>query len=231
LGKIVEHRNLFPINKKRSEEKVKILILGAAGQISRMLTDRLLNETDAEIVLYARNASSRLNVASERVEIIDGDFNDKAKLVEAMSGVDIVYLNDMSDAQATKSVVSAMEEAGVKRLIGATVLGIYDEVAGAFGRWNEAMVGSYAPLFKSAAKIVEDSDLDYTLLRLTWLYNQESNEEYALTVKGEPFIGAQVSRQAVARLIMDLITGDMNYIRESLGVSEPNTDWEKPSFY
>jgi hypothetical protein len=32
---------------------VKILILGAAGQISLILTDRLLNETDAEIVLYA----------------------------------------------------------------------------------------------------------------------------------------------------------------------------------
>jgi hypothetical protein len=148
-----------------------------------------------------------------------------------MSGVDVVYLNDMSDAQATKSVVSSMDEAGVKRLIGATVLGIYDEVAGAFGRWNDAMVGSSAPLYKSAAKVVEDSDLKYTLLRLTWLYNQEGNEDYTLTLKGEPFVGAQVTRQAVAHLIMNLLVDNTKYIYESLGVSEPNTDMEKPSFY
>jgi saccharopine dehydrogenase-like NADP-dependent oxidoreductase len=45
---------------------MKILILGAVGQISRMLTERLLNETDAEIVLYARSAHSRLKVTSGR---------------------------------------------------------------------------------------------------------------------------------------------------------------------
>ena len=78
-----------------------------------------------------------------------------------------------------------MDEAGVKRLIGATALGIYDEVPGAFGRWNNAMVGSNIPFFKSTAKIVEESDLDYTLLRLTWLYNQEGYEDYHLTLKGE----------------------------------------------
>lgn len=210
---------------------MKVLILGAAGQVSRMLTERLLNESDTEITLYARQANSRLKVSSERVKIIDGDFHDKSKLVEAMSEIDIVYLNDMRDAQATQSIVSAMDEAGVKRLIGATVLGIYDEVTGAFGRWNDAMVGSSAPLYKSAAKVVEDSDLDYTLLRLTWLYDQEGNEEYELTEKGEPFIGAQVTRQAVSRLIMDLLADNTKYICESLGVSEPDTDFEKPSFY
>jgi uncharacterized protein YbjT (DUF2867 family) len=210
---------------------MKILILGAAGQISHMLTKRLLNETDAEIVLYARRAHSRLKVTSKRVKTISGDFQEKSQLVSAMSGVDVVYLNDLLDARSTQSIVSAVEETGVKRLIGATALGIYDEVPGAFGRWNDAMVGKYTPSFKSAAKVVEESDLDYTLLRLTWLYNQEANEDYHLTLKGEPFIGAEVTRQAVARLIMDLLADNTKYICESLGVSEPNTDFEKPSFY
>ncbi|MDQ0208708.1 NAD(P)H-binding protein [Alkalicoccobacillus murimartini] len=210
---------------------MKVLILGAAGQVSRMLTERLLNETDAEVVLYARGAQSRLQVTHDRVIIINGDFKEKTKLVDVMSDVDVVYLNDMQSAQATETIISAMNEAGVKRLIGATVLGIYDEVAGAFGHWNEAMVGSSAPLFKAAAKVVEESDLNYTLLRLTWLYNQEGNEKYALTEKGEPFVGAQVTRQAVARLVMDLLTEQTKSISGSLGVSEPDTNWDKPSFY
>ncbi|WP_313897658.1 NAD(P)H-binding protein [Bacillus litorisediminis] len=93
------------------------------------------------MVLYARRAHSRLKVISKRVEIISGDFQEKTKLVDAMSGVDVVYLNDMFDACATQSIVSAMHEAGIKRLVGATALGIYNEVPGAFGRWNDAMVG------------------------------------------------------------------------------------------
>lgn len=210
---------------------MKILILGAAGQISRMLTERLLTETDMEIILYARRANARLNLTNERIQIIDGDFNDTVKLMEIMSDVDVVYLNDMRDANNMKSIVSAMEQSGVKRLIGASVLGLYDEVVGEFGKWNNRMVGSHSHLYKSAAKVVEESNLDYTLLRLTWLYNQEGNESYALTVKGEPFIGAQVTRQATARLVMDLLEDNSIYIRESLGVSEPNTDWAKPSFY
>lgn len=210
---------------------MKILILGAAGQISRMLTEKLLNETDIQIILYARRANSRLNVVNDRVEIIDGDFKDTAKLIEVMRDVDVVYLNDMSDAQATNAIVSAMNDVGVKRLIGASVLGIYDEVAGEFGKWNDRMVGLHAHLYKSAAKVVEDSNLDCTLLRLTWLYNQESNEDYTLTVKGEPFVGAQVTKQVTARLIMDLLEDNTKYIRESLGVSEPNTDFDKPTFY
>ena len=72
---------------------MKILILGAVGQISLMLTERLLDETDGEIVLYARSAHSRLKVTSKRVEIISGDFQEKSKLVSGMSGVDVVYLN------------------------------------------------------------------------------------------------------------------------------------------
>lgn len=95
-------------------------------------------------------------------------------------------------------------------------------------RWSDHI----HPLFKSAAQIVEESDLDFTLLRLTWLYNREGKEDYHLTLKGEPFVGAQVTRQAVARLIMDLLLADnTKYIRGSIGVSEPNTNFIKPSFY
>ncbi|MFS0890395.1 NAD(P)H-binding protein [Peribacillus frigoritolerans] len=157
---------------------MKILILGAAGQISRILTDKLLKETDHDIVLYARRADYRLEAKSKRVEIISGDFQEYSKLINSMSGVDVVYLNDMLNASAVQSIVSAMDEAGVKRLIGSTALGIYDEVPGAFGNWNKAMVGIHTPSLKSAAKVVEELNIDYTLLRLTWLYNKEGNEDY-----------------------------------------------------
>lgn len=213
----------------------KILILGAAGQISKMLTSQLLAETDAKLVLYGRNVTQRLTVAdSTREQLVDGDFKDTDTLLAAMQGVDIVYLNDVgTDAAATKIIIQVMQKAAVKRLIAATVAGIYDEIPGAFGEWNRRMVSkSRTKQHIESAKAIENSSLDYTLLRLTWLYNQPGNNQYTLSFKGEPFIGAQVTRQAVTQLIVDIINDNSNrFIRASVGISEPNTDWSKPSFY
>lgn len=121
---------------------MKVLILGAAGQISQIVRKNLLVETNHELVLYARNANQRLSLISpDRETIISGDFQDYVTLLEAMKDVDIVYLNDMNHPENTEVIVQAMKEADVKYIIGANILGIYDEVAGAFGKWNARMVG------------------------------------------------------------------------------------------
>jgi len=214
---------------------MKILILGAAGEIARMLTKELLNKTDHSLVLYAINGHKRLTLMDDgREVVVDGDFKDKDKLIDAMEDVDLVYINDMGDEKSTKTISEAMQETGVKRVIAASVLGIYDEVAGTFGEWNNRMIGG-SPRMDSqveSARLLESSNLDYTLLRFTWLYNEAGNTNYMISQKGEPFIGAQVTRQAVTQLIMDIIDKKSDkYLRTSLGVSEPDTDWDKPSFY
>jgi len=209
-----------------------ILILGAAGEISRYLTDMLLKQTNAHLTLYARQATQRLkDNESDRVIIVDGDFQDTDLLEQTMNGIDVVYVNDMYDEAATVSIVKAMERAGVKRIIAASSLGIYDEVGGKFGEWLIPMSNGELPKFAASAEVLEQSSLDYTLLRITWMYNEDGNTNYMLTNKGEPFVGTQVTRQAVAQLVVDIIQDDSRFIRSSLGVSEPGTDWDKPSFY
>ncbi|WP_084011621.1 NAD(P)H-binding protein [Paenibacillus kribbensis] len=214
---------------------MKILILGAAGQIARMLTNELLNKTGHHITLYARNGHKRLSVIDASREVIfEGDFQDKNKLIEAMKDIDLIYINDMGDDRSIRTIIEAMQEAGVKRVIAASILGIYDEVPGAFGEWNRRMIGGSSRMRTQieSARLLENSGLDYTLLRITWLYNQEGNTKYMITQKGEPFVGAEVTRQAVTQLIMDIIGENTGkFIHTSLGVSEPNTDWAKPSFY
>jgi uncharacterized protein YbjT (DUF2867 family) len=214
---------------------MKVLILGAAGQIARMLRKELIKKPDYSIVLYARNGHQRLTINDDNREVIfDGDFKDKNKLIDAMKDVDLVYINDMGDDKSTKTIIDAMHDSGVRRVIAASVLGIYDEVPGAFGKWNKRMIGGSPRMHSQieSARILENSNLDYMLLRLTWLYNENGNIKYMITQKGEPFIGAQVSRQAVTQLIMDIIEEKSDkYLQTSLGVSEPDTDWAKPSFY
>ena len=213
---------------------MKILILGAAGQIGKMLTGYVLEQTSHQLVLYARNATTRLRPQdTSRVTIKAGSFQDHESLLEAMDGVDLVYVNDMGNGKNTPIIVTTMKQAGIKRIIVASILGIYNEVPGAFGKWNISMVGANGiKKHSESAALVEVPELDYTILRLTWLYNQEGNKNYLVTDKGQPFQGAQVTRQAVAQLIVDIIEDKSGkYVKSSLGVGEPNTNWDKPSFY
>jgi len=215
---------------------MKILVLGAAGQISKRLIPMLLNETTHDLVLYARNADNRLNeFGGDRVELVAADFFDNKQLNQAMQDVDLVYLNEMRHIEAIKDIIQAMNTQGVERFIGASILGIYDEVAGDFGEWNHHMLNPIPAVHdhKISARLIEESNLNYTLLRITWLYNEPGNENYAYTRKGEPFVGAQVTREAVARAVVDMIENhDHMYNKASLGIYEPGSeDLNKPTFY
>lgn len=213
---------------------MKILILGAAGQIGKILTKDLLEQTDHEVILYARDAERRLKKAdNSRISIIEGSFTDASSLSVAMEESDLIYLNDMNDRKGVETIAETMKMHDVKRIIAASILGIYDEVPGVFGDWNKRMVGiDRIKKHAANASLLTVDEFDYTLLRLTWLYNQDNNRNYHLTQKGEPFEGAQVSRQGVSQLIVDMINDTSGrFSKTSLGVSEPNTNWDKPSFY
>lgn len=210
-----------------------VLILGANGKIAHLAEEQLLSETDAHMKLFLRNAS-RLQVAdSKRQTVIEGDVTDAETLKSALSGVDVVYANlsgSNIESQA-KTVVAAMDAAGVKRLVWISTLGIYDEVPGKYGEWNHQMLdGGYLETYSAAAKVIEASDLDYTLIRPAWLSNKDI-VDYEITQKGEPFKGTEVSRKSIADVVVKLIENPTKEIRRSLGVNQPGTDGDKPSFY
>ncbi|MCK8638000.1 NAD(P)H-binding protein [Fructobacillus fructosus] len=207
------------------------LNLGASGQISRMLIDRLLTERDDQLTLYARHADDRLTSYADnsRVTIVNGDLSDEKRLNETMPGQDIVYAD--SDKVVTP-ILKAMQENGVKRLVVAGVLGVYDEVGGRFGEWNRSIIGEISPERKQRVQEIENSGLDYTYMRLTWLYNQPGNVRYQEAQKGAPFVGAQITRQAVVQYLMDVIANPEKYIKVSVGLSEPGSEkLDKQSFY
>ena len=139
----------------------KMVILGAAGQIARQLTVRLLAETDLNLVLYGRHVSQRLArwAANDRVTLVDGDFQDQAHLQASLVGTDLVYLNSMSDAADTASLLQAMQAAHVPHVIAATIAGIENEVPQALADWTAAnLQQSYLQGELASAKLMQDSD-------------------------------------------------------------------------
>jgi hypothetical protein len=78
-----------------------------------------------------------------------------------------------------------MNQTGIRRLIFITTLGIYDEVPGEFGKWNNREIGAYLGPYREAADLIEASELDYTIVRAAWLTDQDE-VSHETTEKGEP---------------------------------------------
>ncbi|GEO57176.1 SDR family oxidoreductase [Companilactobacillus bobalius] len=209
-----------------------VILLGATSNISKYLIPMLLKETNVHLTLFARNANKRLAQFNDnsRITLFDGNWNELEDLKHAIAGQDIVYLATGHFVEANQNVVQAMKQKKVSRLIVAGGLGIYDEVAGKFGQWNARMMGDYT-IIKQAAAVIDNSGLNYTFFRMTWLYNQDGNYNYQVVPQGQPMKGTQVTRQAVAKLITDIVKQPTLYVKQSIGVVEPNTEWDKPSFY
>ncbi|OFA12590.1 NmrA-like family protein [Lentilactobacillus sunkii] len=210
-----------------------VLILGANGQIAKLVEKQLLDQTDHHLTLFLRNAS-RLKVTDPKREtVVEGDATDKQAIIKALDGIDIVYANlsGKNIEDEAKAVVGAIDRTTLQRLIWISTLGVYDEVPGNFGKWNHQQLdGGYLETYAAAAKVVENSDLDYTIIRPAWLSNKDI-VSYETTQKGEAFKGTEVSRKSIADFVVSLINDPSQEIDHSVGVNQPNTDGDKPSWY
>lgn len=211
----------------------KILVLGAHGKIARLATTMLEKDPANQLTLFLRNAQRLADQASDQVTVVEGDAGQLADLKQAMAGIDIVYANlaGSNIEDEARNVVAAMDATGVKRLIWISTLGIYDEVPGKYGEWNHQQLdGGYLETYAAAAKVIENSDVDYTVIRPAWLTNHDEID-YETTQKGEAFKGTEVSRKSIADLVTKLVADPTWSVHASLGVNKPNTDGDKPAWY
>lgn len=191
----------------------QVLILGAHGQLARNTLPFLLQYTGVSLTLYLRRAIRLRNPDPSRVTIVEGDVLDATRLRAAMHGQDVVYAN-LAGAmeQQARAIIDAMQAEGVKRLIFISSMGIYGEVPGERYR-------SILDPYRDSAALIEQSSLDYTILRPAWFSNDE-RIDYKITEKGEPFRGHDVSLNSLSDLITKLVTSPDLHVRGSLGVSD-----------
>ena len=189
-----------------------ILILGASGSLAKQVIPTLLANPEHRLTLFVRNAQSVSQFAGEHVAIVTGDVLNIAQLNAVMKGQDVVYaglsgrLKDMAH-----NIVQAMNKNQVKRLIFISSMGIYGET----GENHGAILEPY----RESAQVIEESDLDFTVLRPAWFTNG-SEVDYALTYKGEAFQGHSVSRKSIADFIDKLVQNEQLGIRQSIGIAK-----------
>jgi len=94
---------------------MKLLVLGAGGQIARWVIRMLANNDDLKLTLFLRHPKKFKN-APKRSQVVQGDVLDKKQLGSVVAGQDIVYANltgEDIDSQA-KAIVEAMGAAKVR---------------------------------------------------------------------------------------------------------------------
>lgn len=204
----------------------KYAILAATGQIGQLTTQYLLDHSSADLTLLGHNAAQRLNqFTGNRVSLVDGDLKDSFALKKAISGVDAVFLAYVATPDIIEPLIKVMDDSKVKRLIVMSVPDVYQEVEGPFQAWYREHTGLvWKTNYVDTINTVENSDLDYVILRTTWLYNDATKTKVTVTKKGEPFKSAQITREAVAKFAAELLENRVDYHRESLGIGEPDTE-------
>ena len=214
-----------------------ITILGAAGQIAQKLTATLLTYTDMHLTLYGRQLSTRLHpeiLEHERVTVIEGSFQNPAKLEEAVTNAEIVFVGAMESGSDMAAIVKALSRKNVRRVIGLSMAGLSGEFPAALEKWTfDSLPISYVQGERQARNVLRESNLNYTILRLTWLYNDPENTNYELIPEGVQFNDAQVTLEAVVKAIFDILHVDDEtpFHRASIGIGEPGTHYDKPSFH
>lgn len=214
-----------------------ITILGAAGQIAQKLTATLLTYTDMHLTLYGRQLSTRLHpeiLEHEQVTVIEGSFQNPAKLEEAITNAEIVFVGAMESGSDMATIVKALSRKNVRRVIGLSMAGLSGEFPAALEKWTfDSLPISYVQGERQARNVLRESNLNYTILRLTWLYNDSENTNYELIPEGVQFNDVQVTREAVVKAIFDILHVDDEtpFHRASIGIGEPGTHYDKPSFH
>lgn len=204
-----------------------VLIIGATSRIAQLATEMLVNDDKINLTLFLRN-KNKLTALTGKERIIVGDATNRLELASAIKGQDIVYASLAGDViTEAKNLVEEMESQQVKRLIWTSSLGIYDEVPGKFGELNNAALPEYLKTYRKAADIIEQSSLDYTIIRPAWLTNDDEIA-YETTHANDVFKGTEVSRKSVAAYATEIIKNPMQDVRDSIGINKPNTDGDKP---
>jgi hypothetical protein len=101
-----------------------------------------------------------------------------------------------------------MQSAGVKRPgYFLAAIGIYEELPGAFGRWNRELIREILERYRRTADLIEVSGLNYTILRPTSWHTNNDEIDCTITQKGDPVTETEILRRRVADLIVSIIRG------------------------
>lgn len=198
---------------------MNIAILGATGKFGKRLTSKLLENEDYKLTLISKSAGDVFD-ENEQITAKNIDASNLEDLKEALENQDLVYC--AISGSDLPSIAENLVEINPKRLILMGAVGIYNELAE--GNGSEYNVDNEPPQIPNtkAVKILEDSELDYTIFRPGFLRDGDE-DDYVITHKGETPKGYYTTFQSVLKIALEIIENPELYFRESISITRDMT--------
>jgi putative NADH-flavin reductase len=180
------------------------------------------------VTAFARNPA-KLELEHANLTVVRGDALDSASVEKAVDGQDAVLCSLGAGAkgtirsEGTRSIVRAMEKAGVSRLVCLSTLGVGDSRANLSFFWKHIIFGlllrrAYAD-HVSQEDCVKESRLDWTIVRPGAFTDGNRTGVYRHGFPGtDRTIKGKISRADVADFMLKQLA-DRTYLHETPGLS------------
>ncbi|MCC9195888.1 SDR family oxidoreductase [Arthrobacter sp. zg-Y820] len=202
---------------------MKITVIGGSGGTGAALAS-LAHEAGHDVTVMSRSGR-----APSGVRAIRGNAAEPAAVSSAVAGADAVVVTvggakgvpDQRTA-VTGTVISAMQEAGVRRLIVQSSLGAGDsgsQLPGPLGLITRVVLAKPLADHNKQELAVRNSGLDWTVVRPTGLTDKQPSGTWrALETGAEGKLKGSIPRRDLAACLFELLA-DRSTIGKALGVS------------
>lgn len=216
---------------------MNVLVIGANGQIGQIVVDKLKNHAAHDVIAGVRKdeqkkAYENKGITSRFIDL-EGSIEDMEKAMENVeavvfsagsggsTGADKTMMVDFDGA--VKSIEAA-KNAGVKRYVMVSAVNADDREYWSYDMEENSIGGYYFAAKHYADVWLENSSLDYTVIRPTLLLNVEGTRKVEVAKKlQQEGKKLEIPREDVANLIVASLDHD-NTIGKSFDANGGNDD-------
>jgi putative NADH-flavin reductase len=205
-----------------SNRVLRVAVFGASGKIGRHVVDQLLAAGHI-VTAYVRNPA-KLTTTHPNLTVIQGELDDPTGVAGAVDGADAVIsalgptlrrgATGAPISDGTRTIISAMKAAGVRRFIGLATPSVADS------RDQPTLKGKVLPVMARVAfpnaltelvgmtAAVTSSDLDWTIARITSPNDRPAKRSVRAGFLGRDKVGSAMSRPDIASFLVGQLTDD-----------------------
>ena len=203
---------------------MKVIVFGATGKTGQHVLDAALAQGH-EVTAFGRSVD-RININDPALAVHKGDAFDNESVSAAMAGHDAVIvclgstgLRDKTTlSSGTKSVINAMAAHDVQRLVVMSAAGVGDswqQIPRSSRLLFRTMLRNVFNDHQTQEAIVEQSSLDWTIVRAAVLKDDPATGHYTATNTGP---NTRIARADIAAALVDQLT-DSTHSRAAISVT------------